>query len=802
MSIESRSRQYGKVFDHWQIQEFLGSGSGGKTAVFRVVRSDSDRGASALKVVNLIEERGSLQSLPEYRRKEYEAARQACSKSAEQEVWLMDELRGNTNIVDYLDHTFVDWSDGTGFGRDMLIRMELLKDLRSDLRTGRIFREEEVLKVGRDVCTALILCHRKNILHRDVKPENIFRNKDGNYKLGDFGVSRVLDACPGAVASTGIGTYEYWPAEQMTGRYDTRVDIYSLGLVLYELSNRNRLPFAASAYANSREVSQRLSGAELPAPCDASPALARVILKACAHDPEERFPNAEAFLRALRHVSAAAAAERTRQVPEERYVTAAAANRTESSHAARRTVLEAVAAEKSADSKIKKKKWYLVASAAVMFTLTVGWGLRAQSFDDVPDAPLPQETAQMQAVSTEAAPETAVVLETTTPAETEVFETTAPGIQEIPETEPVEPVLKEQAVEMTAAEPKAIVGIVNSLGSGVNIRSGPGTDKSIKGKYKTGNYVAFLETTDVDGVGWGRTEDGWICLDYVYLLREQVDGGQIPVIARVTTLNGSVNIRSGPGTDDEILEEYKAKTNIELLEIVDVDGVGWGRTEDGWVCLSYVCLLRERTENEGVILNGCVNSRSIGVNIRQEPTSTIRTVGSYPAGAMIEIREITRVNGIQWGHTEDGWVCMTYVNIIPEQETGEDPIRYTGWAVPVTELDVRQTPAMQAIILKRLLRGEYVNIYETCVADGKRWGRCDDGWVDLQYVDLLPVDQEHSDVRVVKTEDASIYSEAYRFNQIGNCEKLEVVLVYEYGGYGGKKMCRTDQGWMLEDCLY
>ena len=181
MSIESRSRQYGKVFDHWQIREFLGSGSGGKTAVFRLSRVDSSRGASALKVVNLIEERGSFDAMSDFHRREYEAAREECSRSAEQEVWLMDELRGNTNIVDYLDHTFVDWSEEDCFGRDLLIRMELLTDLRSELRTGKLFTQAEVLKIGRDICVALELCHKKNILHRDVKPENIFRNKDGNY---------------------------------------------------------------------------------------------------------------------------------------------------------------------------------------------------------------------------------------------------------------------------------------------------------------------------------------------------------------------------------------------------------------------------------------------------------------------------------------------------------------------------------------------------------------------------------------------------------------------------------------------
>lgn len=303
MSIESRSRQYGKIFDHWHIRgNVLGYGSGGKTAVFKLARSDSYRGESALKVINLIEEYGNIHQLSDIQRETYETARNTCSKKAEREVYLMDDLRGKTNIVDYLDHTFSDWEEEDRFGRDLLIRMELLTDLRSEIRTGKAFSESEIIKIGRDICTALKLCHNKNIIHRDVKPENIFFNTDGDYKLGDFGISRVLDACAGASAGTRVCTYEYCPLEQLTGQYDKRVDIYSLGLVLYELSNKNRLPFASSAYASEDEVRLRFSGRNLPKPMDASPKLAEVILKACAHDPKQRYQTADAFLKALESI--------------------------------------------------------------------------------------------------------------------------------------------------------------------------------------------------------------------------------------------------------------------------------------------------------------------------------------------------------------------------------------------------------------------------------------------------------------------------------------------------------------------
>ena len=234
MSIESRKYQYGTVFGHWQIKEIIGRGSDGKSAVFRLEHTVSPGVFSALKVISLIEEQGKIEELSPLRKDDYVTARERCYRQAEQEVLLMDTLQGRTNIVDYLDHSYVDWSDESGFGRDMLIRMELLRDLRRGIREGRAFSEKEALKVGRDICNALILCHGKNIIHRDIKPENIFVNSSGDYKLGDFGISKIT-VNSSSRASTGIGTPQYEAPEQLSNSYDRRVDIYSLGLVLYEL---------------------------------------------------------------------------------------------------------------------------------------------------------------------------------------------------------------------------------------------------------------------------------------------------------------------------------------------------------------------------------------------------------------------------------------------------------------------------------------------------------------------------------------------------------------------------------------
>lgn len=299
MSIESRKHQYGTVFGHWKILDTLGTGSRGRTAVFRLQHKESVWGESVVKVVNLIEERGTFDSLPDNRKKEYEAALRSCTDKADIEVQFMDRLKGNTHIVDYADHTFEDWTDDSTFGRDMLIRMELLRDLRKDIISGKEFSEPEIIKIGQDICKALVLCHRKDILHRDIKPENIFVNADGNYKLGDFGISRILDQCPGSVASTDIGTPEYAAPEQGFGDYDHRVDIYSLGIVLYELSNGNKLPFATSSYVAHHEIARRMKGERLPVPSGVSSKLATVILKACAYSKHDRFQSADELLSAL-----------------------------------------------------------------------------------------------------------------------------------------------------------------------------------------------------------------------------------------------------------------------------------------------------------------------------------------------------------------------------------------------------------------------------------------------------------------------------------------------------------------------
>lgn len=167
-------------------------------------------------------------------------------------------------------------------------------------------------KVALDICDALRVCHQNGVLHRDIKPANILCSDAGDFYLGDFGISK--DTAQQA-SMTSSGTLEYAPREVMTGQYDHRADLYSLGLVLYALVNHWRGPFLPAYPApitpGDRNQAQyaRLNGTPLPPPDNCPAALWAVIARLCAFKPEERFDSAEAVLAALRNPGTPAPAQ-------------------------------------------------------------------------------------------------------------------------------------------------------------------------------------------------------------------------------------------------------------------------------------------------------------------------------------------------------------------------------------------------------------------------------------------------------------------------------------------------------------
>jgi serine/threonine-protein kinase len=170
--------------------------------------------------------------------------------------------------------------------------------------TGTPFPLRELLRLFRQIVSGVGAAHAEGIIHRDLKPDNVLvRASDGVVKVTDFGIAKdAEDARAGRGITEGfIGTAAYMAPEQFSGErpMDRRVDIYALGVVLFELL-AGRPPFGG---ASTFDVLMQHLKAPLPnlrtLRPDVPESIARVVERACAKVPEERFESARAFLRAL-----------------------------------------------------------------------------------------------------------------------------------------------------------------------------------------------------------------------------------------------------------------------------------------------------------------------------------------------------------------------------------------------------------------------------------------------------------------------------------------------------------------------
>ena len=291
-------KQYEPLFGSWNFVRLIGEGSFGK--VFEIERHDIKKTyKSALKAITIPANENELREvmldgMDEASAKEYF---RSVVDEVINEFDLMEQMKGNSNIVSYEDHVIIEHKDGIGW--DILIRMELLTPLNKHYSLNGMSKSD-VISLGIDMCRALEVCKRNNVIHRDIKPENIFVSANGDYKLGDFGVARKLAKTMDSMSRK--GTYSYMaPEVYREEHYDTRADIYSLGTVMYKLLNNNRDPFIDARQAvvtvseRSSALSRRRKGEPLPPPAFASPEAARIILKACAFNPDDRYNTVDEF---------------------------------------------------------------------------------------------------------------------------------------------------------------------------------------------------------------------------------------------------------------------------------------------------------------------------------------------------------------------------------------------------------------------------------------------------------------------------------------------------------------------------
>ncbi len=297
-----------KIWPEWKITEKIGEGA--FATVYKAVRQDLiGTSYAAIKMTKIPRDSNEIEELHAEGLKPSEtyAYYQDVVKDYSAEIKLMDSVKGYTNIVAIDDYRI--YQPENEMAWYIFIRMELLTPLVKYVALHGM-GEKEIIRLGTDLCTALDVCRQYNIVHRDIKPENIFVNNNGYFKLGDFGVARNLERITNGLSRKGTPNYmapEVYKSimKEMDFVSASKVDIYSLGMVMYWLGNGSKLPFVptekqlASSDDRKNAFIRRINGEPLPPPRRVSPELQQIILKACSYEADERYESADEMRTAL-----------------------------------------------------------------------------------------------------------------------------------------------------------------------------------------------------------------------------------------------------------------------------------------------------------------------------------------------------------------------------------------------------------------------------------------------------------------------------------------------------------------------
>ena len=314
-----RIKKYEPLWGKWTIKRIIGEGSFG--AVYEVESEKfGNRSSCAVKLISF-KNAEMLQGLSDGETlsgKELEQLKIEEARKNVREAVLMEKLQGRDHIVTIYDYDIFPGETTT----DVIIRMELLTNLNDYMKqhttNSKSDLKKTVIKLGIDIGKALEDCEEEKIVHRDIKPDNIFVNKNRTFKLGDFGLSRKMNKSASFSLRKSVGTPLYMAPEALGwGRkVDTLSDLYSLGIVMYQLLNGQNIPFV-SGTGDFDEVDEaiekRADGEKILPPEHENGQLWKIIQKTCQFKKENRYQNAIEFRKELERLKIGGKAEEQKE---------------------------------------------------------------------------------------------------------------------------------------------------------------------------------------------------------------------------------------------------------------------------------------------------------------------------------------------------------------------------------------------------------------------------------------------------------------------------------------------------------
>lgn len=336
----------------------------------------------------------------------------------------------------------------------------------------------------------------------------------------------------------------------------------------------------------------------------------------------------------------------------------------------------------------------------------------------------------------------------------------------------------EAPTQAPTTAPKQNIAIVKEQ---LNMRNSPSTGSRVVTELDAGDEVEVLRVEPIGTVTWAYVSSeslnvlGWIVTDMLDMSNVNVSTGgtstpgssdtstgttqstvstesttPAPTVNNITgtgtttaPANGKygvvtaseLNIRSSASQTADRVGSYKYGDRITVLESSN----GWGRTDKGWISLSYVYMDGDVGPNA---VYGTVTASEL--NVRSGPGTTYDRVKALSQNDRVQVLQQITVGGTTWGYVSGGWVSMDYVSLDGGNNTGNTGTGNTGntgtstgtgtGTVTGTAVNVRAGAGQSYQTVGSKTMGDVVTIYETVTAEGYTWGRIDTGWICMNYV--------------------------------------------------------------------
>ncbi len=292
----------------------------------------------------------------------------------------------------------------------------------------------------------------------------------------------------------------------------------------------------------------------------------------------------------------------------------------------------------------------------------------------------------------------------------------------------------------------------------LNIRAGAGSHNKLVGKLNFGDRVEILEQVKVGNDTWGRIQQGWICLTGYMTLEtvpnkpaepevpEVPDVSDVPDAPETTekvfaTVTCSVlNIRAGAGIKYDIVGAYTIGERVEILEQKKVGKDTWGRTVNGWICLTGLTELEtvpDKPVKPGTTEKVFATITCAELNIRAGTGTGYDKLGVYKMGDRVEILEKVAIGNGEWGRTEKGWIYLTgytkleTVTVTPDKPDAKPVTKTYGTLTGYHFLNIRAGAGSGHKLVGKLNFGDRVEILEQVKVGNDTWGRIRQGWICL-----------------------------------------------------------------------